>query len=219
MKKLIAYFSLAATLASCLSSTQITGSWKNPKQPAKAYSNVFVASLTSESVVRATVESDIASALEKQGITSYKSIDEFPPGIKKDSLTKEDILGRMHTKKADAILTVSLVRKETESRYVPGAGVPYVPFHIYPYYPDFGGYYSYWSPFIYNPGYYVQDRTYYMETNLYDSSTEQLVWSAQSRTYNPTDLKDFSKNLSKIIVAKLKEDGMLKPSANLSSRK
>ena len=149
-------------LVSCMSNTQITGAWKNPKQPAKTYSSVFVASLTSKNVVRATVENDIASALEKQGITSYKSMDEFPPGVKKDSLTKEEILGRMRNKKADAILTVSLIRKETESRYMPVGGIPYAPFPMYPYYSDFSGYYSHWYPYMYSPGYYEQDKTYYI---------------------------------------------------------
>jgi hypothetical protein len=218
MKKLILSFAAVVFLFSC-SSTKITGAWKNPKQPEKTYSSMFVASLTSNTLVRATVENDIASALAKQGITTYKSMDEFPPGVKKDSLTKEDILGRMHNKKADAILTISLIRKETESRYLQDGGQPYAPFPLYPYYSDFGGYYSHWYPYAYSPGYYAQDKTYYMETNLYDSATEQLVWSAQSRTYNPTDLKDFSREFSKIIVAKLKEDGILKPSVNLSSRK
>jgi hypothetical protein len=218
MKKVFISFVAIAFLFSC-SSTKITGAWKNPKQPAKTYSSIFVASLSSNSVARATVENDMASALEKQGIASYKSMDEFPPGVKKDSVTKEEILGRMRNKKADGILTISLIRKETESHYMPGGGIPYAPFPMYPYYSDFGGYYSHWYPYAYSPGYYEQDKAYYIETNLYDSATEQLVWSAQSRTYNPTDLKDFSKDFSKTIVAKLKEDGMLKSSANLSSKK
>lgn len=196
---------IAATFFLSCSGIKITGVWKNPKQPLKAYGSMCVASLTSNNIARATIENDMAGALEKQGITAYKSMDEFPPGVKKDSLTKEDILSRMRNKK-------------TESRYVQEAGTPYTPFPRYPYYADFSGYYSYWYPYAYNPSYYGQDKTYYIETNLYDSATEQLVWSAQSRTYNPSDLKGFSKEFRKIIVAKLKEDGMLKLSANLSSK-
>lgn len=214
------FFSLVvfAFMLSC-TSTKITGAWKNPKLPARPFSSMFVASLSSNTTARATVENDIALTLEKQGITAYKSMDEFPPGVKKDSVTKEDILASMRNRKADAILTVSLIRKETESRYVPDAGVPYSPFQIYPYYSDFGGYYTHWQPYVYTPGYYEQNKIYYIETNLYDSATEKLVWSAQSKTYNPTDLQNFSREFSKIIVAKLKEDGMLKPSALLSSGK
>lgn len=217
MKKMLTLFTAAVLVYSC-SSTKITGSWKSPKQPVKTYSSVFVVSLSSNNTVRGTIENDLALALEKQEIISYKGMDEFPPGVKKDSVSKDDILGSMRNKKADAILTVSLIRKETESRYVPGSGVPYAPVPIYSYYSDFSGYYSYWQPYIYSPGYYEQSRSYYMETNLYDSGTEQLVWSAQSRTYNPIDINDFSLEFSRIIVAKLKEDGMLKPAAISGTR-
>lgn len=219
MKKPITFYFAALFLTSCMPATQITGAWKNPRQPTKAYSSIFVASLSSNTVARATVENNIALALEKQGVISYKSMDEFPPGVEKDSLTKDDIVGRMKSKNADAILTVSLIRKETDSRYVPGGGMPYAPLPLFPYYSDFGGYYSFRNPYIYNPGYYEQDQIYYIETNLYDSATEQLTWSAQSRTYNPTDLQNFSMEFSKVIVDKLKADGMLKPSGNIASGK
>jgi hypothetical protein len=215
MKKTAFLAAVTIFLASC-ASTQITGAWKSPKAT-KTFSSVFVASLSSNNIVRATVENDIASELERQGIVSFKGIEEFPPGIKRDSLTKEEILGSMRNKKADAILTISLIRKETESRYLPGSSYRYDPLLRYPYYSDFWGYYSYWSPYAYSPGYYEENRIYYLETNLYDSATEQLIWSAQSRTYNPTNIKEFSREFSKVIVTKLKEDGMLKPSVNLST--
>ena len=220
MKKIFFYLLPVVMLIACVESTKITGAWKNPKQPVKSYSSIFVASLTSNTVARATIENNLSAALEKEGIAVYRSMDEFPPGIKKDSLTKDEIMRRMKNKKSDAILTVSLIRSETESQYFPDGGYPYAPFPRYGWYGDFWGYYSYWYPSFYSPGYYVQDKIYYMESNLYDAATEQVVWSAQSRTYNPSDVENFSKEFSRVIVSKLKEDGMLKTSApNLSLKK
>ena len=209
MKKIFFCIATAAIWFSCMPPTKITGAWKNPKQPLKNYSSIFIASLSSNNVARATVEGDMAAALEKENISTYKSMDEFSPGIKKDSLNKEEILSKVKNKKTDAILTISLIRKETDSRYVPGEYL-YEPIPRFAYYSDFTGYYSYWSPNMRNQGYYVQDKTYFLETNLYDAASEQLIWSAQSKTYNPESLQSFSKEFSKLIVAKLKTDGMLK---------
>lgn len=156
--------------------THITGAWMNPKISGMTYSSIFIASLTSDNIARATVENDIAAELAKRGIAAFKSMDEFPPGIRKDSLSREDILSRMRSKKANAILTVSVIRKETESRYVPGAYTPYESFLRYPFYADFWRYYSYWYPHFYEPGYYIKDEVYFIETNFYESSTEQLIW-------------------------------------------
>jgi len=208
-----------SVFTSCMNSTKITGTWKKQLQTEKTYNSVFVASLTSNNIVRATVENDIATEFIKQGITAYKSLDEFPPGIKMDSISKENIMNRMKNKKAEAILTVSLIRKETESRYISNGAYPYSPFPRYAYYADFWGYYSYWYPSAYSPGYYEQDKTYFIETNLYDAVTEQLIWSAQSKTYNPAGIDKFSKEFSKLIVLKLKEDKMLKPALNPLSNK
>jgi hypothetical protein len=114
-------------------------------------------------------------------------------------------------KNMDAILTLSTVKQETQTRYVPGSS-PYSPLG-YPYYNDFWGYYSYWYPRFYAPGYYVLDKIYYIEVNLYDTQTEKLVWSAQSKTYNPDDLPSFSREFSDVIADKLKNDGMISKAA------
>ena len=210
MKKIVGYLTIVVFFVSCMPATKITGAWKNPKQLSKNYSSIFIVSLSSNNVARSTVEADMAAAFAKEKIATYKGMDEFPPGIQKDSLDKEEILSKVKNKKTDAIMTISLIRKEAESRYVQG-NYPYEPFPRYGYYSDFSGYYSFWSPYMRNSGYYVQDKTYYLETNLYDASSEQLIWSAQSQTYNPGSLQSFSKAFSKLIVAKLKSDGMFKP--------
>jgi hypothetical protein len=218
MKKILSSFTLILFLISCKPTTQITGTWKNPKQPVKNYSNIFIASLSSNSVARSTVETDMAAAFEKENISTYKGVDEFTLGIQKDSLTREEILSVVRNKKSDAILTITLIRKETDSRYVKGDRA-YAPFPHFAYYGDFTGYYSFWYPSVNMQGYYVRDKSYYLETNLYDGASEQLIWSAQSKTYNPVSLQSFSKEFSKLIVAKLKSDGMLKPMSDLSGRK
>jgi hypothetical protein len=38
---------------------------------------------------------------------------------------------------------------------------------------------------------------------LYDAETEDLIWSAQSETYNPVNLETFSENFAEEIVEEL----------------
>ena len=77
------------------------------------------------------------------------------------------------------------------------------------FYGGFYNYYNYRYPAVYDPGYYTQDKTYFLETNLYDAETEKLLWSAQSRTYNPIDIDSFSEEFAGIIVARLKKEGLI----------
>lgn len=200
---------LIPTLAVCCSpSTVITASWKSTTAKSQPYSRIIVAALKSNTIAKETVENDIATILGTS-TEILKSISEFPPDISNSDTDKVAIMNKVKNKNIDAILTISLVNKETDTRYIPGRA-PYNPVNGYPYYDNFWGYYSYWYPNTFNQGYYIEDKVYFIETNLYDVKTEKLIWSAQSKTYNPLDLKTFSKEYSTLIAKKLKQDGLIK---------
>jgi hypothetical protein len=192
---------------SCAPATEITGSWKTQKPITRSYQKILVSVLSSEVVTRARLESDIAMSLSKHGVTAIKSIDEFPPSLKNDSLDKETIMYNVKKNESDGILTVAILKKETQTRYVPG-NYPY-PVGRFGFYGNFWDYYSNWYPYAYSTGYYDRDHVYYLETNLYDSRTEDLIWSAQSETYDPANLSAFSKEFSEIITARMQKEGVL----------
>jgi hypothetical protein len=209
MKKLTIILFAITLIFSCSPTTKITGSWKNPKQPFGEVQTIFIAALTGNIVAKSTLENNISEALDKQHISSIKSVDEFPPSLLKDSIPKEVVMDKIKKKSHQAILTISLLKKKTESRYIRGS-TAYAPMSRYGYYDNFYGYYSYWSPYAYSPGYYVKDDIYFLESNLYDSKTETLIWSAQSQTYSYEGLSSFSKTFAKVIVKRMKEDGIIK---------
>ena len=62
---------------------------------------------------------------------------------------------------------------------------------------------------MYDPGYYATDKNYYLEINLYDAKTEELVWSAQSETTNPSSIETFSNSFSQLVVNQLIKDGLI----------
>lgn len=200
----------------CAPVAEITGSWKTSRPITKEYNTLLVSVLNSDVIARSRVESDLALALGKYGVRGMKSIDEFPPNIKNDSLNKETIMLNLENNKVDGILTVALLKKETVSRYVPG-NYPY-PVSRFGYYGNFWGYYSYWYPYAYSPGYYEKDDIYYFEVNLYDAKTEDLIWSAQSETYDPRDLYNFSKQFADVVTSRMKSDGIIKASAPIGLR-
>lgn len=149
----------------------------------------------------------MSEALQKNGLQVTKSMDAFPPGLQKDSVTREALLQEVQGRKIEAILTISLQKKETESRYVSGA---YAPMTRWDYYNNFWGYYNYWWPYAYSPGYYESQDIYYLETNLYDAGTEALLWSAQSRTYSYDGLAAISREFAITVCDRMRAEGVLK---------
>ncbi len=211
-------FLFSAILLTCATPTRITGSWKNPAHSSKVIRHVYVAALTNNTVARTVAETEMAAALEKYGVKVTKSLTAFPPGNQKDSVTLEKVMSYVRNDNTDAILTITLIRQKSEVRYVPGS-YGYDPAIRYYYYGRFAGYYSYWYPYMYDPGYYTEDEVYFIESNLYDVSTDELVWSAQSKTYNPSGFHPFSKEFAETISARLKKDGLIAAKMEASNAK
>ncbi|AQG81984.1 hypothetical protein [Spirosoma montaniterrae] len=214
MKKITCHFLLISTvlisshlMVGCGSSARITGSWKSPDAVRKAYTKVLVAALTSDAYARQTVETDLVSRLQRKGIQATRSIDIFPPTFREGKLpAREDIIKTIRETGHDAVLTASLIKSNTETRYVPGT-LTYAP--VGPYYSNFYGYYSRVYPMVYSSDYYTTLDTYFLETNLYEVGSEKLLWSAQSKTYDPPSIRDFSRDLAQLTVDRLAKDGIL----------
>lgn len=211
MKNLIFIF-IVSILAACSPATQITGSWKSPSPPQNpiAYQSVMIVSMSQNLQARQTVENDLAAAISSSGVQARKGIEAFPPTISdSNEADKHNMLHKIRETGVQGIVTIALIKEETENRYVPG-NYGYAPVSRFHYYGMFTGYYTNWYPTMYSPGYYQQDKVYFMEVNFYDAKSEELIWSAQSQTYNPGSLPQFSKDFSRVIANQMKKDGVLR---------
>lgn len=196
-------------LWSCAPATRITGTWKNPEAEPQSYNKVMVVALSDNVRARQTVETDMQAQLQQRGVESTRSIDEFPPTMgQKGGPDVNQILSKVREQGYDAILTVALLDEETETRYVPGT-YGYAPITRFGWYGRFRGYYTYWYPTIYDPGYYTEEKIYFLETNLYDVTSEQLLWSAQTESHSPASLRKASVNLAELTVNRMAQEGML----------
>jgi hypothetical protein len=204
---------LIVVMSACGTTTMITGSWRKDSATANGYRNIFVTAMTSNIPVKQAVENGLQQQLQEKGLTVEKSIDVFPPDFSNQTGAKRQlIIDKIQGTGADGILTIALLRKETESRYVPGGGY-WNPGLRYGYYGRFWNYYSNWSPRIYAPGYYDEQKVYYIETNFYNARTEELIWAAQSKTYDPTNVDSFLKGYLKAIREQMIKDGLISGTA------
>jgi hypothetical protein len=210
MKKITTYAMLliAATMfiLSCGPSQKVTSSWVNPQfqKGQKKYNKIFIAALMNNQTVRSSLEKNMAIAAQAKGYQVVRSQDVFGPSFTKDNLpSKEVMLDKIRASGCDLIYTVTLVDKKSEQRYVPGT-TAYQPWPTYGY--GFRGYYNYWSPTMYDPGYYTTDKTYFMEGELFDAGNENMIWSVQTEAYNPSSIESFSKSLTDVMMKQVEKD-------------
>lgn len=213
-KKLLYLFSLIAILLSCKAPQKITSSWVNPERPATKYSTVFVAALIQNNPIKYAIEDNLAAAAKTRGFKVVKGYEIFPPNFNKDNMRDKDlVLKLIKDRGCDVILSIAVIDVKSETRYVSGMSVAYTPYAGYGPYGTYGGYgvgfygyYSYWSTSLYDPGYYTTDKTYFLEANAYDVETQKLVWSVQSKAYNPSGIEKSSQLYTDLLMEQFDKD-------------
>jgi len=219
---LIFCFSILQSCSSQLATT-LTGSWKDPE--ATSYKDFMVVVLSKKLPVRSTVEDDITIRLKRAGVKGAKSLDVIPHTEKVE--TQEDrkaAVEKIQSLGHDAIITITLVKQTEESRYIPGTN-SYSPTNVgvgSGYYNPvtgegqqgtgsyaFGSYYMGASTAYNTPGYYEKDKTYFLQSNVYDLKTSKLIWSAQSQTFDPGNIAAASHDFSLVMVDAMKKANLL----------
>ena len=134
----------------------------------------------------------------------------MPPSLTNPSLPeREEIVSKVKSSNCDAVVVASLLKKEEDIRYVPGT-TSYSPLPYYTWSGNYYGYYRHWYPTVYQPGYYEKNKTYFMQANLYDVATEEMMWSVQSEVFNPASIKKFSKSYTSTLVKQLEKANLLR---------
>jgi hypothetical protein len=204
MKFNIVLFLLTAVIMSeCGPTQKITGSWSDPEFSSKGpYTKVFVVVISPNTTANYDLEAQMANTLISRGFKVVRSTDIFPPkfSITKD-LTREQLTASIAKTGCNAVLILALLDSKTVESYNPGT--VYAPVN-YGYYGSYYGYYNYYYPQVYSPGYYSVDKTFYLETNLYDLAGDKLLWSVQSEAHNPKDLNNLYKNYLTMLTNHLK---------------
>lgn len=211
INQLLILFVFSFVLWSCSSSKDTTGVWMNKEKLAgKSYKSIFIYVASADIQARSYVESELANAATSRGYTAVKSIDIIKPSLDNPQLpSKEQLTTAISQTSCDGAFMVTLLRKEESVRYTPGT-TAYAPMPYYSYHGTMWGYYSYYQPIINTPGYYNKDKEYFIQSNFYDVSSQELMVSIQSEIYNPTSVGNFSKMYIKDVIKQMDKEGLLK---------
>lgn len=198
MKKIFLIAAIPLLFASC-SSSKITDSYsiQNSNTPAK---KILVLGLFSEKnrTAKRAMETELAKNLEKMGYETVTATEEYGPTAFRN-MNEQQALAKLKENGFESVVTITLVNKDKQKRYVPGN---------YGYNPGFWNYYSYYSPWgyrpNYSPGYTETNTSYVFETNLYDVNNNQLMYSAESKTVDAGTMGNLANDYAKDIVRDMK---------------
>ncbi|MGN6616767.1 MAG: hypothetical protein ACTHJ5_06280 [Ilyomonas sp.] len=209
MKKLllISIPVLALLFAGC-STSKITDSWATKQQLRSSENKILVLGLFSEKNrdAKRAMENELASDLRKFGYNAVTATETFGPVAFRD-MNEQQALQKLRDNGIENVVTINLLNKDQQKKYVPGTAYPpYSPFYGFN---RFWGYYSYYQPFAYNRGYYKNSTNYYFETNLYNVNSNELIYSAQTKSFDPSSMRTLANDYARNVVRDMKKKNVL----------
>jgi hypothetical protein len=211
MKLIITLLVGTALLIQGCQSTNFTASWTTPDHTARNFKKLLIVGMSRNIPARTTVEDEVVYWMRLKKINAVSASDVLPVDRSQVPKEKEAIKKILDNEGFDGVLTVSLMDVKRETRYVQGSNY-YAPATFYGgYYGSFYSYYPNMYSNVYQPGYYVNSQTIYLETNLFDVSSGDLIWSAQSDTQDKSEIDELANSYAKGLVSHVLKRNIIQP--------
>lgn len=184
--------------------TRLSAVWMNEDWRGRAFARILVAGVADTEVTRRLFERDFAAQLRARG---RDGIPAYSLGLPAGPVDKAAVLARVKGQGIDGVLVTRLVDRKTVSLYYPPEQRIYIAPGSYR-----GGWYPYWASsyeYVTRPGYTVTEETVLLETNLYATASEELVWSALSETFVGSDAAKVIRGLVEKLAADLASRGLI----------
>jgi hypothetical protein len=165
---------IGVMLVTACGSTQLTSTWKDPSYQARP-AKVMVIGQATKPEIRKLFEDEFVRQLKARGTESIASYTVLADKQQDDQVA---IAAKLKELGADSVLLTRLVSKKNVQYYVPGTAFA----SPAPYYGSWAANYGYGHSQMNSPGYVANDEYAVIETNLYETSSEKLVWNATSET-------------------------------------
>ena len=192
-----------ALAASAEAGTKIVNSWADANFGKMKFKNVLAIVATKDASLRRTAEDEICQNVVKTACTrGYTVLSES------ESADKEKAIAKIKAGGFDAVILLRALGGDGGVTREAGAAMPQ-------YYWTFDVYYGYWGgswgvPYVAANTSYTKTQTYVtLETNIYDLSTDKLVWGGSTQTKNPDSARELVKDVTKAVRKDLKAKGLV----------
>jgi len=200
---------IVSVLGGC-SKTSVTGVWKKSDYAEQPLNSILVVALTGDQHNKTLWENIMADKLNQNGLSALTAVSSFPGDPK---ITEDEIMKYVKQQGIDGVLVTRLVDTKKEEVYYPPSGGYYG--GNYGYYNRFGSYYPHAYDTVYTtPGRTTTHTTVLLETNLYLASTQELIWSMSSDTFDPRSINQLVESVSKKVVQTLQKDNLIRKPAS-----
>lgn len=214
---------LVLLIAACASTpTEIESTWKDPTYGGDPFDRIVVMAEFQTQAESRRFETAAVSVLRSRGVDAVAG-----HNVLEDKRYSADEMDRLlGSTEADGVLMFKLIAIDEDLRYrrptpyltgVPRSTIWGDPYYWY-YYPH-STFYPYWlsaRTVTRAPGYWQEVRRFVIESSLYDSETDRLVWSAKSGTHDDNELAVIADSVTVAVAERLAEARLLQTGARMA---
>jgi len=190
----VAAVTVAAIAVTGCSTTKLSSVWADPNYTGGAFHKLMIIGLGASEGGRAAFENSLADAFGKQGVIGVSSTGYFASA---QEMTREKVRSWVDRDGYQGVLVSRLVDVDRQQYAVP------------PTYTDLWGYWGYYGTVMTSPGYVSQQTTLRITTDLFDASTGKVVYTAESKAFDPTSREQLIRELTTQICEDLTKRGLL----------
>ena len=197
MRTLRALCVLPLLLAAC-SSTSLNSVYRDPKFTGGPFRKLIVIGLGASEGGRAQFENAVADKLATRNVLAVASGNLIAA---QEDVTRAAVREWVQSDGYDAVIVTRLVDTQKQTSYQP------------PTYTDFYGYWGNYGSYVTSPGYVLETTTLIIETTLFDASNGRVVYSAMSKSFQPSSRDQVIRELVPLLVNDMAKRGLLPPEA------
>lgn len=197
--------------------SKVVGSLVKENHTPKKYKKLAVLAFMQTLEGRILMENAIADNMRANLISGVPTYEVFPfvsdpeaMDVLTADMTEEEleqsVIAAIKRENIDALMIVTILDVQQTDRYIPSSGYSgyyympgYDPVYTYTYH----GYFSYAYTSSRRPGYYERDSKYFLESNLYDTEGDGLIWTGQTLTKDPRSIREEIGKVAELITNQL----------------
>lgn len=184
-------FCIGCLMMACAPTASIQKTWSDaslPKDKFDSFKKVMVIATLKDETSRRIGEDKLAVAFKNNN--AVQSYNYLAPA----DTTQQAVEKKLKADGFDAVVFMRLKGVEKSVTYMPGTA--------------YAGWYGYRYP--YSSGYFTENKTYVVETNIYDVTTNKLIWSTTTETLNPRAIERSLDGIIVTIKKQMIKDGLIK---------
>ncbi|MCA1766233.1 MAG: hypothetical protein LC633_08340 [Desulfobulbaceae bacterium] len=200
--------SLLLALGAC-AATRLQGAWINTDYQGNGFQKILILGLSENETYRRVFENAMSHGFNQRGISAEPGYTLFP----EQRPDQKTIAREISAQGFDAMMISQVTGKNTRQVYYPGETY-YLrdPYFMPPLRQRYWYDYYYRSyEIVREPGYVHTYKTVTVQSNIYDTQSEELIWSAVSETVVDGNIESAINSLVDTLIGKLDKMDLLRP--------